>query len=516
LYNPFKKKAAKKSKEESYLDKLTLDPNLRLEASAAFSRLSKDNYEPSESGKNLKAEDLLKVRDTTLVASSILQSRNSKSFTLNGNTNPMIGYAPGGSILRRLFPSDFMRQGFLAEAYWACRKSRNEVIVETSRDGYSLVANTSVPKKTIKLIYQVLEDLGAPRQRVLMKDTLLWCGNIVMNNKENKDGGLLELNPLLMTQVEPKFESSTDTIISWQVKYGNKTVSIPYNPADHIKTWNARSHALGMSCIASLEVDIEAALQAAIYNNNVMAKGGLLSVVFALKSPPNADFINDKTSMSLCDELTKWLQGRFSGTRNSGQMAFLPMIDKVHVLNKIGEMDAAWGNLDKAVGTKVSLQFGLSPERIGLPVTSQYQNLQLVTDSISLSFDNNNYYYQSIIDDYLTNLIIRDKMGIDGVRIESAGEFSSISKTAAEVGDLIASLGVDVMTVDTFLTEIMHVKGLGGELGAKFLGEFARIPKEGPTPLANKVLGKVKNLFPDYQAYNAEIIRHRSRDIYYY
>jgi hypothetical protein len=75
-------------------------------------------------------------------------------------------------------------------------------------------------------------------------------------------------------------------------------------------------------------------------------------------------------------------------------------------------------------------------------------------------------------------------------------------------------MGTDVMTVDEFRTDIMHIKGLGGELGAKFLGEFDRTPDA--STLANKALGRAKNLLPGYQAMNAELIRHRARDIYFY
>jgi hypothetical protein len=369
MFNPF---GGKKSKAENFIEGLKLHPTLKAQVSNAFTRVSLDQYE----SKDDKERDLNIIRDVVLMSIETTKP-STKSMSMIGTQGNPVGYQPGGSFLKKIYPNDFTRYAFLAEAYWACRKSRNEIIVETARDGYTLTADPSVSKKTIKAINNVLKDLDVPRLRISMKDTLLWCGNVVMNNAYNRRGGLLKL------------------ILGWDIVYGNGVSRnfIPYDEADHIKTFNARSNVLGVSVLACLEVDIEAALQASIYNNNLMSKGGLLSVLIGMKDPNSNVVVNDQSLFRKADELSKWLERRFGGIRGAGQLAFIPNIDKVEVLNKVSDMDGAWQYLDKSVSSKVALQHGLSPERIGLPKTSQYQNKDMVIETMSLSCDNNQFVY---------------------------------------------------------------------------------------------------------------------------
>lgn len=504
----------KKSKVENFLDGLNLHPTYKSQVTNAFSRLAINQYETKED------KDLdLNLINNVILASIESGKTQTKSLSMIGTPGNPIGYQPGGSYLKKIYPNDFTRYAFLAEAYWACRKSRNEIFVETARDGYTLIAPPSVSKKTIKMVDSVLRDLDVPRLRISMKDTLLWCGNVVMNNAYNRRGGLLKLNPLLMSVVSPRWDSYGYTILGWDIIYGNgvQRAFIPYDEADHIKTFNARSNALGVSTVACLEVDIEAALQASIYNNNLMSKGGLLSVLIGMKDPASGQIVNDQSLFRKADELSKWLERRFGGIRGSGQLAFIPNIDSVNVLNKVSDMDGAWRYLDQSTASKVALQYGLSPERIGLPKTSQYQNKDMVIETMSLSVDNNQYYYQSVVDEYLTNLIIKDKLGRDDIVIESSGEFSSFSKVAAEVGQIVANFGVDAMTVDEWRTTIMHIKPLGGDLGSKFLGEVLRkeMMMQGSSE-ATKALGPSKILIPEYLDYRSDLVKHHHKSIRFY
>lgn len=514
MLNPFRKK----TKTDNFLDGLKLQPEVRSQAENAFTRVSIDQYE--------SADD--RERDLQLINQLMIMSMEQNKPTLKsiggsmiGTPGNPIGYQPGGSYLKKIYPNDFTRWAFLAEAYWACRKSRNETIVETARDGYVLTSTDKVSKKTIKAINNVLIDLDVPRLRISMKDTLLWCGNVVMNNQYNRRGGLLKLNPLLMSVVSPRWDQYGYHIMGWDIIYGNgiERAFIPAEDTQLIKTFNARSNALGVSALGCLEVDIEAALQASIYNNNLMAKGGLLSVLIRMANPKDGQIVNDSSVFKKADELSKWLERRFGGIRGSGQLAFIPGVEGVDVLNKVGDMDGAWQYLDRSTASKVALQFGLSPERIGLPKTSQYQNKDMVMESMALSADNNFWYSQSLIDDYITEVVIRRQLGIDNVVIESSGEFSSFSKAAAEFGQLVANFGVDTMTVDEWRQSICHIKPLGGDLGQKFLGEVLRkemeMQPQGAAE-ATKALGATKLLLPDYQDYRSELISHHHKAIRFY
>jgi hypothetical protein len=423
------------------------------------------------------------------------------------------GYAPSGSLLRKLYPAEFMLHSFLSEAYWAYVKARKELWVETNRDGYALVAESKTAKRDIKYIYKTCQDLKVNYYRNKLRDTVLVMGNALMDNKKNKFGGIVELKPLLMEKITERYDRNFDYLLGWDYTTGNKKIFIPYDQVDHLATYNSRSMILGAPACNSVIVDMEAALQAAIYNNNIMRKGGLLSIIVRMKDPQNSSIINDKVSLNLADEFSRWMEKRFGGIRGSGGMAFIPSVDGIDVLNKVSEMDAAWVNLDDRTARKTSLCLGVPPERIGILNGSQYKNVTNVTDNLALSFDNNNYYVQDIVDDYLTRVIIQEGMGIDGVRIQGSGEFSAISKIGAEVGLLIAQMGVDVMTVNQFRVEILHIDPLEGPAGDKFLGEFLRKEKDLASPGLTKAIGQAKHFLPEYQEYKSSKIKYKAKEL---
>ncbi len=151
-----------------------------------------------------------------------------------------------------------------------------------------------------------------------MRDICLVMGNVVMDNKTNSRGGLLELNPLLMERVKPRFDD-LNNLLGWEYNEGGGYSRFyPYNPKNHIATYNMRNNVIGAPACNSIIVDQEAALQAAIYNNNLMLRGGLLSVVFRLRDPKNAGFINDKVTLNLAEEFSKWLNRTFGGIKRNG------------------------------------------------------------------------------------------------------------------------------------------------------------------------------------------------------
>lgn len=518
MYNPFAKKI-QKTEQDIFIDKLPVHPDLKKTVKTAFNRFVTDDYDGNE---GQKRTDLQIIRDASEVGLMDLTERNTKAFNLLNSPGNAAGYQPGGSVLRKIYPREFALHSFLAEAYWAAAKSRKELWVDTHRDDYVLAASDSVSKKTIKLINGVLEDLNVRYYRNLLRDIVLVNGNAVIANKRNKFGGLIEINPLLMERVDPHYNTTNSILEGWDYYWDNsRPVFLPYDSVDHIKTYSARSMVLGQPALTSVVTDIEAALQASIYNNNVMQKGGLLSVVFRLKNPDgsNGQIISDKVSLNLADEFTKWLERRFGGIRGSGQIAFIPMVEGVDVLNKIGEMDNAWSNLDDKVAIKSCGLLGLFPERIGIMRTSQYQNKQTVDDSMSLSMDNNNYYVQDLVDEYLTRVIIKEGLGIDNVKIQASGEFSATTKTSAEVGKIISEMGADVMSVDEFRVKVMHLEPLGGELGAKFLGQVTR---EAAMQKANnsgsnltKAVGKLNHTFLANYAESSHVL-HRRKYISFY
>lgn len=515
----FSKKPITKAEHEVFIDKLPLHPEFKATVTKSFNRFAADQYDETDDGRELKQRDLEIIRDASEVGVMDMLNVSKKNY-LPGVANTGGSYQPGGSILKKLYPNEFALHSFLAEAYWAAASSRKHLWVDMHRDDFVLAAAPSVNKKTIKLINGVLDDLNVRYYRNLLRDIALVTGNVVLDNQRNKFGGLLKLNPLLMERVSPH-HNNAGVMDGWSYFDGYKPQFLPYDSVDHIKTYSARSMVLGMPALASVIVDIEAALQAAIYNNYVMQKGGLLSVVFRLKNPTDKDgspMIGDQVSINLADQFTNWLSKKFGGVRNAGQFAFIPNVEGVDVLNKIGEMDSAWTNLDEKTAIKTSVLLGVFPQRNGVVLKSQYENKQTVDDTMSLSMDNHNYYVTSLIDEYLTRVIIKEGMGIDNVMIEATQEYSSTTKTMAEVGEIMAKGGANTVLVDEWRTKVMHWEPLGGDLGSKFLGEVDREAalKKADNSGSNlaKAVGSMKQFMPMYAA--QEVLRHRRKYIPFY
>jgi hypothetical protein len=507
------------NKTPKFVKNLPVHPKMKEMVDNAIVRLNANSY----TDHNDRVRDYGIVRDACSLAN--LESGYGSTKSLVGGVpsgSSSVGYNPAGSSLRKLMPSDFNRHSFLSSVYWAATKSRWELWTENYRDDYTLVASSSVPKKTIKLIAGVLEDLNIRYHRNKARDTVLSLGNACYVNQKNNLGGLLSLNPLLMALVDPIYDKTGTILLGWRYRIGGKALELPVEDVDHIMTYNMRSNVLGQPAMASMEADVEAAIYAAIYNVNVMRNGGLLSTVFRLRelSPTDNNYGGETTNpITLAAELTKWFR-EFNGVNRAGQHAFLPFVEGVDILNKVSEMDSAWSNLDDRTAIKVCGAYGVFPERLGIMRTSQYVNKQQVDDTMSLSMDNSNYYATNLADEYFTRVIIKEGLGIDNVEIRATGDFSAVTKTAAEVGNIIANLGVDCMPVDEFRVRIMHLSPLGGELGDKFLGEVIREALLAKTQTAEssltKAVGPVKHLLSDYKFAMSEKVIHRRSEVRFY
>lgn len=426
----------------------------------------------------------------------------------------LFGYEASGSVLKRIFPQQFQLHAFLADAIWAAAKSRQELWVDTDRDGYVLVAEERVPKKRVKFVSDILDDLNYDYLRNKLRDDLATFGNFVVKPKQNSRGGVLELEPLLMAGMAPMWEMDADKIKFWQYTLGNRQDIYRYNSLDHVFTYSSKSNTIGTPAMFSIVVDIEAALHASVYNNTLMQKGGLIKAILALDSfDKNAMVINDSNYLAVAQELTNWFSKNFGGVRNAGRLVVAPYLKNVFDMGKIGEMDAAWQHLVDAASIKTCLRFGIDPRRLGIPLKSQYENKDQVQDSALLSTDNNQYYTQKLVDEYM-NRKLRE-FGIKDVRVEASGEYNSLSKSAAEVAHLLAGANAKILKVDEFRKRFLHIEGLGGELGEAFIGEigFDAMKTKDESTLA-KALGPAKSIAIDYA--DLKLVRHSKKYIRFY
>lgn len=428
------------------------------------------------------------------------------------------GYQQAGSELRRLYPAPFAPYAFIGDNYWAAWKSRRELRVETMRDGYVIMAPERYSKKQIKLVEQVLKELKLSEFRVNAADHLNVFGNCWINKSNNGFNGVTGLNFLLPEKITPRLDVIGETIVAWRYYYGGRNYDIPLSDVDHLKTTSLRSLQLGTPSLQPLLVDIEASMFASIFNNTAFQKGGLIKAIISIEPPPtNFDsVVNPNIVFDFVKKLQEMYQRQFSGVRGALQLMFSPMVKDVHNLISPKDLEGIYKETNDRTAMKAAVVLGCTPERIGIPRQSQYQNNALVDDSVSLSFDNNQYYLVGIVDDYINNVLIPRLFGTNEIYIQASGEYGSISTSAAEFGAAIAQLGAKVITVDEFRVKVLHWEPLGGELGGKFLGDLAFVEAEKAVggPAASKYFG-IAN--PDLMVRGGvKIVKHHPRDIKFY
>ena len=423
-----------------------------------------------------------------------------------------VGYEPAGSVLKKLYPNPFQPYSFLADNYWAADKARREIRVEIERDGYVLIAPDRTSKREIKVVNDVLDELNIPELWTTWADHLNTFANIWLDVDKNLMRGIgpEKIKMLLPEKVVPEYDRYQENIIAWKYITMGKEFIYPLDSLDHIQTYSMRSFQLGSPSLTSLIVEIEADMHATIFNNTVMQKGGLIKGVLSIAAADPTNVINEQSYIDYADKIQEMINKKFSGIRGGGQILAMYGIDNYFDMNKIKEIDGIYQATSDRTAARVAMMFGVSPERLGINNYSQYKNNALVTDSIALSLDNNQYFLTGIVADYINNKILKERLGIENIIIEPSGEFGSISTAAAQFAQLIAQAQCRLMTVDEFRVKCLHWQPLGSPDGDEYIGNFLE------KAIDQKSMQVAKSLGPavlNYAFGNKSLIKHKPRVI---
>lgn len=422
-----------------------------------------------------RREDLKLYQDITdaTKAAHQYEEQMDRIFSKTSPVTSIQHFEPTGSTIRKMFPGPFAPFSYIGDNYWAAFKARRENRIEILRDGYVLVAPEGVNKKKIKLINDILTDLDIRNFRADAADFLNVFGNVWIDPSYNKLGGISKLNFLLPENITPTLDRATDRINGWDYRSGVSRVHFSLSEIDHLKTYSLRSLDLGFPSLAPVLIDVEADMFASLYGVTMFKKGGLIRAIVGMKDIQSSGVITDNNFLDFLHNIQLWFEKLYGGLRGAGEVVFTPNIEGVYNLVNPKDIEGAHARTSDKTASKVCELLGCPPERIGIPTTSQYQNATQVNDTIALSFDNNNYYLCGIVDNYINNKIIKEILKEDKIKIQMSGEFGSLTKVQAEFAKIISEAGALTVTVDEFRTKCLHWEPLGGELGAKFLGELA-------------------------------------------
>lgn len=426
-----------------------------------------------------------------------------------------VGYEPAGSMLRRLYPNPFAVYAFLGDNYWAAVRSRREVRVEVEKDGIILNSLERTAQRKVKLVYNVLKELDLLNLRVGVIDHLNLFGNAWLKPIKNPQGGILKYELLLPEHIVPIWDNNKETILGWEYTIGAKRELFAYADLVHLKTYSARTQWLGSPGLCSVVVDMEASMFASLFNNTVFQKGGMIGSIVSLKNVEPNTLINEKSFSLLADAVQSKFERRYGGVRGAGQIIISPYVDKVHPLMKLGEMDASFQALTVMTDRKVAQLLCCAPEKIGIPMTSQYQDKGLVADRIAESFDNNVLYLSGIFDNWVNVDIIADKMNFKDVNIQSGGAYKAQSVAAGQYGVHLAATG-GVITRDEYRVDVLKKEPFGGDIGRQLLDNSRNRDMVGGENAPGAAPPELGPALPDYAYKRMRWVKHNPHDIVTY
>ncbi len=388
------------------------------------------------------------------------------------------GYEQAGSILRRKFPNSLELHTFINENHWAAFKARKHNRAEFERDGYVIMADSRVSKKDVKKVQVALQDLGIaatgrkPAMRTDMFDHMKTFSNFWVMPKDNMLGGTNEINLLLPRRLSPKYgEKNSDEIVGWYYRFNGETWDVPAELIHHVRSYSLTKEFMGTPVLSSIILDIEADFHAGAWTNTMWQKGGLIKAIVSMESEGSSG-INENKGIRYAQQFQEMVARAMAGVKGSGQLLFLPPVKGVHNIVNPKDLEGANKETGERTAIKVCELHGCPPEVLGLSRSSQYVNSAATLDFASLSVDNDNYMAASTVDRYISDEIIGDILGKEGIYIQQSGEFGAVSKVCAEFGAAIAKMGADIMTVNEFRTKVLHWDKKDGPEGEQYIGKY--------------------------------------------
>lgn len=265
------------------------------------------------------------------------------------------------------------------------------------------------------------------------------------------------LQVLSPPRILPDIDPVTDKIRAWIYKPGPglANIRIPVDKVWHLMLFSVDDYrAIGDPPLSPAILDIEADMAASAFNNQVFQKGGLLGIILSIKVPESSDPFSDE-ELDIVDELQDRIDTQFSGAKAGQSVMVANNIDNVYNVNPIGKLDSSFKTLHYETAKTVATCLGVPPEKIAVSRSDTLQYIpSLVEDSVNTSFDKSLNTLISYVDDFINEEILRNRLGITDIRIQSGGRFGSLTKNAADTIKALADAG-PMITVNDALEKVL-------------------------------------------------------------
>lgn len=393
-------------------------------------------------------DELKKEVSPFLDAKGFALEVSDKAFGMIGVTD-IFGYRPQGTTFWNLFPNPFGIFGYLAENHCAVLDARNCYWKEILNDGYRLVGN----KANFDKAREVCKFLKMKTFRARLADHAKVYGNWWLNPIKNGVGGIAKLEPLLPSYIRPIPSQDGQRIMGWEYQMGYVVIRFREDELLHGKYRPSHRHYdIGNPPLGSCLVDIEADIQASMYNNLVFQKGGLLGMAVLLEKGPNAGIGGSLSTFA--KNLQSELNANASGARSGFQTVVFENTKDVKILNDLASLDGAFHKTSDKVTKMIAHAMGIPHELMGVVTNANQQyHAARMTDYNAAQFDKSINELTDCIDTWINEEVF-PLFGLTDVGIQAKKRYNSLARTATQSGLDLGGL-YKVMSVNEYRVEVL-------------------------------------------------------------
>lgn len=406
--------------------------------------------------------ELKNTLGSAINSKSFKDEATAKSFGMIGVTD-VFGYRPQGTQFWNLFPNPFGIFSFLAENHWAVRCCRSEYFKEVLADGYQLIG----PKASKERVQRILDNMDFDMKRMEWVDHCKIFGNFWVLPDKNGLGGLKGFKTLLPQYIRPILSVDAQRVLGWEYQLGYGFLRFDKKDLLHqIYRPSMRHYQIGSPALGALLQELEADIQAGMYNNLVFQKGGLLGMAILLNDPKGPTVGGGLSAFA--KSLQMEMNANHSGARAGFDTVVLENTKDVKVLNDLGNMDGAFHKTSEKVAKQVCRVLDIPYARVQDNSNSKkiYDAAKLQDQDAEL-FDKAVNEVVNVVDRFI-NTVLFPMMGIKDVKIRARRRFNTFTAAAAKAGVDISMI-FGAMTLDEMREEIWKLPPHADEAMGKMI-----------------------------------------------
>lgn len=382
-----------------------------------------------------------------------------KDFGYAGINN-LFSFRPQGSSFYNIFPNAFGIFSFLANNHWAVLDCRNILYREIYADSYVFEGGT---KEEQDYARQVCKQLNMRRLRCEIADQLKLFGMCFFAPIRNGLKGLKNVKPLLPAYLRPIPTRDGQDIKEWQYQKGAWYVTYG---KDQLLTAQFRrsqmNYGLGEAPLGAALLDIEADLQASMYNNVLFQKGGLLGIAVLLEKGSTHNRAGAGPS-AYAQYLQATLNANNSGARSGFETVVFENTKSIEVLNDLSSLDGAFHKSSDKCSKQIAHCWGVPHEMIGIVTNANQQyHAASMMDYSAKQLDKTIQEVTAIGDDFVNTKIFPACGVSPNVTIKAVPRNNSVTRTATQSGVDLGSL-VGVVTINEYRSAYLGLPPLGPE-----------------------------------------------------